>query len=101
MSSIYARMIKSGDHGEGCEARAVTRLRTARSVLVGLVGEPEIAHHDHAFPAKKDGSHECDSRCRPVWPEWVTDEMFERAVTLACDVVTRRGEYNRGGRIAA
>lgn len=96
----YGEMVKNGDSGIGCEFRAVNRIRTTRAIMVGLVGEPEIAHSTHKFPAKADGSHECTLACRPIWPEWVTDEMFDLAARLACETHTRRGAYNRSELIA-
>jgi hypothetical protein len=99
--NAYAEMVKIGDSGIGCNSRAQSRIRTTRHIMVTLVGEPEIAHGTHTFPAKADGSHECTMGCRPVWPEWVTDEMFHYAARLACEMLERRGAYNRGERIAA
>lgn len=100
--NTYGKMVKEGDTGVGCEFRAMERVRATRAIMVHLVGEPEIAHHDHAFPCKVDSlgreSHECDWRCKTVWPEWVTDEMFHLAARLACETATRRGAYNRGYR---
>jgi len=51
-------------------------------------------HPDYAGTGMLRNPGYCSDRCRTVWPEWVTDEMFELAWRAADATATLRGQVN-------
>lgn len=76
-----SNMVKSGDSGVGCDDRLRARLSMARRIMVAIAGEPEWENGTEFAVL--------------VWPEWVTDEMFVQATTLAYSAIAKRGAHNR------
>jgi len=68
--------------------------------LLRFVGiEPEWHHSDRTGTIgtgllQREG-HVCDDRCRPIWPEWVTDDIFDAAYRLADLIQTGRGAWHQ------
>lgn len=75
------------------------RLQVANSILRSLHIEPEWDHSDNrglvgtGLLQRED--HVCNDACSPIWPEWVSDEVFELAYRLADETQTERGAWHR------
>jgi hypothetical protein len=91
--STGARYLKRGDTFDPEDFRMTHRLRVAGQILSGLGITPEW-EHGGSF-TNELGKHVCCDKCKASWPEWVTDEVFNRAFALANEVQTERGAFNQ------
>lgn len=107
--STGSRWLKRGDTFDPEDWRMTHRLGVARSILRSLQIEPTYLEHDekcirhpkNAWNRVHGFNYWCDSGCPrfndppPTWPEWVTDEIFELAFSLADRVQTSRGDWHQ------
>jgi hypothetical protein len=89
------RLLKRGDSFDIECWRTTHRLRVAHGILLGLGIKAEWEHSDYMGVEYGVAKHLCDDRCKAVWAEWVSDEMFNLAYSLACEVQDKRGAYHR------
>jgi hypothetical protein len=89
-----AYSLKRGDtHDPECSL-TTHRLRVARGILSGMGIEATVEHGGN-FTQGPYGKHACCDKCKTVWPEWVTDEVFNLAYKLADEVQTQRGRHHQ------
>ena len=95
MLSTGARYLKRGDTADPECHRMTYRLGVARSILRSQGIEVEWNHSEHTgvigTGLLQRTGHVCDYRCKAVWPEWVTDEIFNTAFNLADQLQSERG----------
>ena len=104
MSNAARRLRSLQTHDPEC-SRTTHRLRHALAIAIHAIGNPQIAHDpdcdreiiQYLQPTPCKGSDQYGYRpCTTItWPEWATDDIFDRAYALACAVVTAQGEHNR------
>lgn len=96
------RLVKRGDTFDPECHRTTHRLGVAQGILRGL-GIEATWEHSGTSRVTQFGvaKHACDYRCKATWPEWVTGETFDLAYSLACEVQTKRGEFNRSAAYSA
>jgi hypothetical protein len=90
MMTTGASHLKRGDTFDPECGRTTHRLRLGQHILAAAGIESAHVHGEH-----RENFRGCYSGCRNVWPEWVTDEMFESAWSLADKVQTERGRHAR------
>lgn len=93
------RLLRRGDTFDPECWRTTHRLRAGQSILAQAGVEHTWEHSDRKGVVgtgllMREG-HVCDDRCKAVWPEWATDEMFDLAYRLADEIQTERGSWNR------
>lgn len=91
------RYLKRGDTFDPECHRTTYRLGLARRLLAVDGIAPEWEHSDReglvGTGLLQRTGHVCDDRCRAVWPEYVTDEVFDRAYALADALQSARGAH--------
>ena len=104
MTSLAVMKLRRGETYEPECDRTSRRLGTAMSILESLGVKHETEHDPSCRRySGKWYAPDCTGRdpygyksCMTVsWPEWVTDEMFQLAYSLASEVATEEGKYNR------
>jgi hypothetical protein len=90
-----AAQVKRGDMSDHDCARATHRIRVARVILGSQKIRPEWNHSDSTIVEWGREKHSCDYRCEAVWPEWVTNRVFNLAVALADEIQTERGSWHQ------
>jgi hypothetical protein len=71
------------------------RRQGALGILRQWGGEPEWTHSDHTYVEWGRERHLCDDRCKVTYPEWVTDEVIQAALTASDVIQTARGKYHQ------
>lgn len=107
--STGARWLKRGDTSDPEDHRMTHRLRVALGFL-GTVGITSSVVHDAPQPYPGNtgcpkhpdnrgrGLYDpgyCSDRCKTVWPEWVTDDMFNDAFAAASALQNLRGRASQ------
>jgi hypothetical protein len=104
------RNIKTGFSDPECH-RARYRQALGHRLLVAAGVEPIYLEHSPDCIQHPDNRHNrvfghnyhCDTGCPraksdgeyPIWPEWVTNAMFNHAHALASEVQSERGSFHR------
>jgi hypothetical protein len=97
IKSSGGRAVKNGWFVDIECSRTTHRRQTAKGILKDLGIEGTWEHSDNMSVEWGRSKHLCDHRCKIVWPEWVTDEMFDHAYYLADLEVTHQGAHARAG----
>lgn len=92
---IGAGYLKRGDTFDIEHWHMTHRLRVAHGILRGLGIESVVKHSDNEIVEWGRPKHGCDYRCETVWPEWVTNDLFNLAFKLADEYQTRHGAHNQ------
>lgn len=104
--SSGAAGLKRGYTFDPEDSRQTRRLQAAHEVLreMGVLSHVEhdapgplnagCYRHPDNFGTGMRNPGFCSDRCRTVWPEWATDEMFELAWRVADATQTLRGVVN-------
>lgn len=100
--SFTAFRLRRGDNYDHDDARTSYRLRLAWSILATMGIEREIEHGNAVINQAAFNRHACADNCRakPL-PDWVTDEILEKAFDLADAMQTARGQFNQAAASAA
>jgi hypothetical protein len=109
MTSYAVSMLRRAQTFEPEDSRVSNRLRTALNILAAGGVKPTITHSDRKVLdwATKREVHHCSLAgsgyhdCTIVWEPWVTDDMFDKAYSLASDVVSARGAFHQNAAWAA
>lgn len=84
-----AYLLKRGDTYDYEDSRMSHRLRRARMILENMGIKPVVEHCNQCKIGPSRGPMSgCWDACKTVWPEWVTNEVFQAAFNLA-DITIR------------
>lgn len=93
-----ARWLKRGNTFDPECHRMTHRLGVARELLKSYGIEPTVEHCDRCIEQRKNplsGMHFCWDSCRVVWPEWVSNSLFNAAFAFADAYQTDHGSWQR------
>jgi len=90
--STGAYYLKRGDTYDYEDSRMTNRLQRARMILKNLGIEPVVEHCQLCKEGAAGGG--CWDACKTVWPEWVTNEVFQSAFNLACATIEANAAHN-------
>jgi hypothetical protein len=86
--------LKRGDTFDPEDHRMTHRLGVAHRLLATMGAEPEWTHGGN-FTQGPYGKHACCDKCKAAWPEWVTDEVFNKVYAAADAMQTARGNWHQ------
>ena len=91
--------MRAGWFSDPEDARTTYRRKGALGILRQWGGEPTWNHSDNTglvgTGLLQREAHVCDYRCKPVYPEWVTDEVLATALRASDAMQTARGSYHQ------
>ena len=111
--NALASAVKRGRTYDPEDFRTTTRMHATLGVLASLGIKPTITHGTRTYfdwamaGSLNPDKHLCSlsgsgyNDCTITWPEWVTDEIFDAAASLASLARTEEGAYNRNRAAAA
>lgn len=103
----FAALVKAGRTYDIEDPRTTHRMHKTLQVLASLGIEPTITHgtrtyYDWAMRGSLNAEkHWCSlngsgfNDCHISWPEWATDDIFDKAWELASLSISEFGTYNR------